>query len=1611
MCVQGSAPSFLISVWDWKKKELIARSEGEPFPIYKLLFSQYDSSFITTSGYCHINFWRIVGSSSGVKMDKVAGKFSRKPISDIEAFVQLSDGKVVSGSTWGSLLLWFNGQVEVEIKRRDMSPCHQGSVLQFVIAEGELISTGADGWIRVWDLESIQQAEGMNLEKEDGLFLLDPINEIQVAPDAVLQSISKSKMLSKDEENFWYVQDAGGGIWKVDLSFSLTMKKPEKIFQCHAGAVTCLVTSPSENVLISGGMDGRICAYNLKRKLMVNSVKYNCGITCMYWFPIDMDSTGTQVLIGFADGVLRHYYIMSSTSDGNLRNVMKSLTVNMKLLQALKPHRKSITKLTSSQKHHVCASSSLDNTVFVYRLNTVNLLLKIVPIGYFGFSKMIVAINFHPTSETPLLMIGMEDGTLSFLDLNKLSQRPEEHVGLDLSVYKQSEVDLKQVFSQQEDLKLINVWYEENGLIQCSVKIGDEIYICVINKDTEIEPLFVLDTVRIEKPTQSSELSTVKPPIRSIIFCGFSDGFLKLSDIKRLDGNHQWMQAISDSINGKISDILVMEDYLVTSGMDGTLFVFALKPEIFKDQMRNVSSSDKPWENYFRKRSVRAKLLDSSCFENIHDIEDPNHLCIEDMNTKTKEEQTNKEMEEKMMKIQKDVSNLKRDFKKLLLKNEILPREFKVPKESFRMTDYTFNEIQEGINKDLENMKKSFQPETDKALMLLNNLKARYFDPIKYNRICVKGLQSKQELSTFRLVSLNPNNFYSEEFEEIVVSNNQQETYTPKTPKLADGITRSTFADTTDTADSTLSTTTTNFSRTKVEVKLTNDRVLKALSKQEEKREKKLQRNREWDELYSRKPRDTDEDPTLIEEIKQARENIGDFKRKTSNEFRNKRDRKPDEIAKQINFILRTIYQEKKTFNMKVLALRNRKKEVIEELENIYKEIIDIQDNLDPFERVNIHPIPTFDSEELDVDNFSIEQKDVEKMKMKLVQNEEESELSKRGMGSRRSSKASLIGRKFSKQLSSSSRQSSLSGQLGLVKAKHAESMFANLQAHGHSTLEEDETDLTEECTPRKSHIEEMMEGINTILSKHQQTKKIAKMNQIMSQYDDEIFEAVCEKDVIESRLKYAELSLIFLFEEYQIINQDLELEAELKADVEKQTASLEKINAKLEGVEKQLKCKQKNVETYKEQKRSIDENVERELSDNKHSDFLWSLYNRKPPALLTEDCYADIALEMGVPKTFTAGIQPGDSVCEDDEINTKPEDLDMETFKLIRDFRNKKHDAEAGLSVERRLEDNIGRELANLKTISASKEKILKESQNDLHTFMLNKQKKLNELDQLIIINIDSLRYLDHDRLTSSRPSCDELLSFPEDTLSALQQRTEELKYEKNSMKKKYKETKNIYEGLINHSKVLKREIQALDQKCNIEMEKRFGTGITLESLEAFAVNRTLEEMKESLQAKEKAQWKMQDNREIDIQNAKIGFHQQVIENTEILTKYTTKQKERFANMEKKKKWQKLISDNLKKQETDEESERELKELVQRFQDQGAEIQELKASLMRYLMKTGMVDKPQRIRPLTARKKQEPLRLREVPPELDLDLHDRPRLQVSQISTRRMIPTIDLQL
>ena len=148
----------------------------------------------------------------------------------------------------------------------------------------------------------------------------------------------------------------------------------------------------------------------------------------------------------------------------------------------------------------------------------------------------------------------------------------------------------------------------------------------------------------------------------------------------------------------------------------------------------------------------------------------------------------------------------------------------------------------------------------------------------------------------------------------------------------------------------------------------------------------------------------------------------------------------------------------------------------------------------------------------------------------------------------------------------------------------------------------------------------------------------------------------------------------------------------------------------------------------------------------------------------------------------------------------------------------------------------------------------------------------------QVLVCSREQTSSLEPDRLAGAADSSDPLLAFPSPVLARLHNRTEELKQEKNATKSKYKEARSMFENLQLECRALRKGIAGTSRRCEVEMEKRFGAGVSLETLESFAVNRTLEEMKESSRTKEKVMWKIQNKREEHIKDVRYSLHQRVL-------------------------------------------------------------------------------------------------------------------------------------
>lgn len=153
---------------------------------------------------------------TGLKLQGDIGKFGRVEISDINGFVELPDGKVLSGSEWGNMLLWEGGKIKCEIARKGKKLCHNGPIESITFEDGEIITGGGDGHVCVWDVETIDLADAPS--QEENVYEMEPMMNRKLSNDVHVLSMVKTEEEGEDESlSVYYAQDKNGSIWKASF--------------------------------------------------------------------------------------------------------------------------------------------------------------------------------------------------------------------------------------------------------------------------------------------------------------------------------------------------------------------------------------------------------------------------------------------------------------------------------------------------------------------------------------------------------------------------------------------------------------------------------------------------------------------------------------------------------------------------------------------------------------------------------------------------------------------------------------------------------------------------------------------------------------------------------------------------------------------------------------------------------------------------------------------------------------------------------------------------------------------------------------------------------------------------------------------------------------------------------------------------------------------------------------------------------------------------------------------------------------------------------------------------------------------------------------------------
>jgi WD domain, G-beta repeat len=353
----GAAPDFLLTVWDWDKELIMLHAKAFSQEVFRVSFSPYLDGRLITSGTGHIRFWKMAKTFTGLKLQGHIGKFGSIDLTDIRSFAELPNGKVVSGSETGHLLIWDDNLIEYQIVRPDGSAVHQGPLECVMIHDQWLLSAGDDGYIRRWDLDKMQFAEN---EDASVRLVMEPVDQVFLGENVR----TKNMVLS---EGYFLIYNADGTLIRMEVD---DFSKHGVVHAFHAGAITGAHFVPESYNMITCGADGSVRCWDAAQKQLLAVRHFPAAATCLEWV------TKTLFLVGFSDGVTR---------------LLRRTKAGIQLIQSFKPHSVAVKQICFAPDKTTLATCAQDNTVFFFHLNV-------------GESQK---PSFEPIGFVPLPAIGM----------------------------------------------------------------------------------------------------------------------------------------------------------------------------------------------------------------------------------------------------------------------------------------------------------------------------------------------------------------------------------------------------------------------------------------------------------------------------------------------------------------------------------------------------------------------------------------------------------------------------------------------------------------------------------------------------------------------------------------------------------------------------------------------------------------------------------------------------------------------------------------------------------------------------------------------------------------------------------------------------------------------------------------------------------------------------------------------------------------------------------------------------------------------------------------------------------------------------------------------------
>jgi len=1500
----GCAPDYMLTVWSWKQENIMLRSKAFSQDVFRVTFAPDHEGFLCSCGTSHIRFWKMAWTFTGLKLKGDIGRFGKTSLSDIEGFIQLPDGRVLSGSDWGNMLLWDGGLIELEIGRKGKNTCHSGQIMQFIIDEGELLTVGVDGFVRVWEMEAIEHADTTN---EHGKLLIEPMNELEIGKDVSLMRIVKCTEdidpSIEDGMSIWYAQDASGGIWKLDLTFSHTTKQPEKLYSFTSGSVSTLKTSPNMNLMAASG-DQSLNVYDFRSGELVCS--YTSPIadsrgTCMSWpLNLDMELSGKTIVAGFTDGVVR---VLSLNVDIN-----KQFEFTLK--QAIKPHSSEVKCLTFNNEATKMATGGADNTVFLFNVvvDSDNLLQ---PIGFVQVEGAVNYMEFAPESfEKTCLLVSLQSGkvveitfpeeskidtTSSYLLQNiqmrhytfkcvkpVLRQKEREKVKEEKAA-KRLEKRKKQLkiliergdsINEEQQQEFLDNDPEaaleppEDELVYPSVPSG-VLQASYITKDTFYLTMDDFDAGYLYECKFANESSVCMPPKEPVkcypvqdsndvpitvmkigsngkqILVGFKNGIIRVYPFEEKDLD-----------SGSEFRLTWLRKFWQLGMHDCTRGHITCIEESFSGKQIISAGGDGCVFGYdlldhrtveeSMRQAASLTVLTGGTGEDRRDIEDSRTYSIQDAKLKNEKDRLMVLADEKKKNDRLLLDELRKKLLELMQMNQQLPENCRIDRQEFVLDPSLQVEIEKETVRKIEKLKLEMQWDKAKAALQHEKIRNRFTSMVESDLVTVHSIIDECTVSSYRVAKLTDKFqiLKDKAFGKGRLGELDVRAKILMGENNGQDYTKNEHGEKIrnerDSFDIPLEI---NQKKAKSNLKGRQaEMVAKAIKKAEDAKKRKLARQKEWNELYKSRPDDNYEDPKDVEDIEIAKKEMGDFKLKSAPDYMVPKHLRVDTDKKRVQMIKLEYecYTRKREFNEQLLELRDYKQQLSEEIVRCKDEVIRLQEKIPTKFHVSLPDDITMHPDELPYKTFEYDRET-------LLHFEEDRRQSKIGEAPRKSFyKASNNNVEDLKKRHP---------QFGKVTKQHVNPSSSHHRSSTQSTAVEGEKVETK-AMPEPTELENLVLQMDQIRITYQRDQLIKSINDKITQFDGQLKLLRHQKIQTDVDLKMAQLRQITLLEELVLLKQYELRELDLLVNVSAKKKEMNECNEKNTTITNQLEYKKKEIDRLIENEKKLYNTFINSLGENnKFQNILTKIFKkkikRKKPKVHQDGRDND---EYDDDDASETSSDESDDFSEDSDEDSQfaffddsicPEGCDQSLYDLTLELREKRLNMEESLQEERRTSEQLKKEQQAVMKKMKLIEVHLKQAVDAHNAFQLEKQRKLNELDVVVPLHLHQIEVIENGGIPKD---LSQALVFENKNLDSLHSRIDQLHIEKKFEKDRYKEARMFHVKLIKNRKLIDERIKELAEKCQTLMKEKFGRVIDIDKLDNISINKPAEELKEKI-------------------------------------------------------------------------------------------------------------------------------------------------------------------